>query len=118
MGQDFRVSGGVPWHRRGSGGAADRIRTYDPRITTAVLYRLSYRGARTGIFHSIQIGQGWVEVRMPAEAGLVDQQLGKLKRNMLFRRVSAVIILSLSATNAFPNFLPNYLAIRLCHERA
>jgi hypothetical protein len=25
-------------------GAADRIRTYDPRITNAVLYRLSYRG--------------------------------------------------------------------------
>jgi len=25
-------------------GAAERIRTFDPRITNAVLYRLSYRG--------------------------------------------------------------------------
>jgi hypothetical protein len=25
-------------------GAVDRIRTYDPRITNAVLYRLSYNG--------------------------------------------------------------------------
>jgi hypothetical protein len=28
-------------------GAAERIRTSDPRITNAVLYRLSYRGAPT-----------------------------------------------------------------------
>ena len=27
-------------------GAADRIRTYDPRITNAVLYRLSYCGVK------------------------------------------------------------------------
>jgi hypothetical protein len=28
-------------------GAAERIRTSDPRITNALLYRLSYRGADT-----------------------------------------------------------------------
>jgi hypothetical protein len=39
---------GSPWHRLGTDGAADRIRTYDPRITNAVLYRLSYCGAETG----------------------------------------------------------------------
>ena len=31
-------------------GAARGTRTPDPRITNAVLYRLSYRGAETGIF--------------------------------------------------------------------
>ena len=32
---------------KGKNGAAEGIRTPDPRITNAVLYRLSYRGAPT-----------------------------------------------------------------------
>ena len=33
--------------RNDGAGAAERIRTSDPRITNALLYRLSYRGADT-----------------------------------------------------------------------
>jgi hypothetical protein len=32
----------------GETGAAERIRTSDPRITNALLYRLSYRGIFSG----------------------------------------------------------------------
>jgi hypothetical protein len=44
--RDFSSEERSRWHRPGTGGAADRIRTYDPRITNAVLYRLSYCGFR------------------------------------------------------------------------
>jgi hypothetical protein len=36
----------TPGHdKKAKAGAAERIRTSDPRITNAVLYQLSYRGA-------------------------------------------------------------------------
>jgi hypothetical protein len=44
--RDFSSEEHWRWHRPGTVGAADRIRTYDTRITNAVLYRLSYCGFR------------------------------------------------------------------------
>jgi hypothetical protein len=55
----------VNWARnRQELGAAERIRTSDPRITNALLYRLSYRGVLSMIRKSLpsDLIRGWKPV--------------------------------------------------------
>src|SRR5580692_1246707 len=66
--QHFSSQRWPPWHRPGTHdvGAADRIRTYDPRITNAVLYRLSYCGI-SSTWRLFEDHQGTREARTPTD---------------------------------------------------
>jgi hypothetical protein len=57
-------------------GAADRIRTYDPRITNAVLYRLSYRGS-----DALYRSTAWVPA---SRQRLIAAQRGRLNLVLIY----------------------------------